>query len=327
MPYTAQFFAEKLNVPVDYFNPLRNLQIDPAVNLEELAGVAHSLGEVVGLGLRNLARCPVELNLMPESTLRWQRFSQKKPYFIASLVSLVAVLGAVGVLFGQLADVKREHYARIHSELEVQREKSREFKKAYSDLLKAQGDMNQYVGWIGHRYQWGDVLMEMRSALMRAEEGIKARFGTSGGVWVEQLVTAAPRTGEPVPEVVDQPPASPVGGMDPEARAKFIKRYGLLGSPAASASAPAAPADGATSTSTASNTNEISNFTVTFRASSLSSAGPDANKSVLYSVVDEIKASPVFHEDTKPTGNIGADEPPGTFAFTLNVKLRNPVSL
>src|SRR5881296_760466 len=29
MPYTAQFFSEKLNLPVEYFNPLRNLQIDP----------------------------------------------------------------------------------------------------------------------------------------------------------------------------------------------------------------------------------------------------------------------------------------------------------
>ena len=25
MPYTAQFFAEKLNVPVEYFNPFRNV--------------------------------------------------------------------------------------------------------------------------------------------------------------------------------------------------------------------------------------------------------------------------------------------------------------
>jgi type IV pilus assembly protein PilM len=36
MPYTSQFFAEKLNVPVEYFNPFRNVQIDPSVNLEEL---------------------------------------------------------------------------------------------------------------------------------------------------------------------------------------------------------------------------------------------------------------------------------------------------
>ncbi len=81
MPYTAQFFAEKLNVPVEYFNPFRNVQIDPAVNLEELARVAHSLGEVVGLGLRNLANCPVEMNLMPDSTLRWQRVQREEAVF------------------------------------------------------------------------------------------------------------------------------------------------------------------------------------------------------------------------------------------------------
>src|ERR1700722_3646821 len=72
MPYTAQFFAEKLNVPVEYFNPFRNIEIDPGLDLEELSKYAHSYGEVVGLGLRDLAHCPVELNLMPESTLRWQ---------------------------------------------------------------------------------------------------------------------------------------------------------------------------------------------------------------------------------------------------------------
>src|SRR5215475_6741566 len=106
MPYTAQFFAEKLNVPVEYFNPFRNVQIDPSINLEELARVAHSLGEVVGLGLRNLAHCPVELNLMPESTLKWQSFNQKKPYLIATVLSLVAGVLAIGFLFDKLADAK-----------------------------------------------------------------------------------------------------------------------------------------------------------------------------------------------------------------------------
>src|SRR5213592_1885155 len=106
MPYTAQFFAEKLNVPVEYFNPFRNVQIDPSVNLEELAKVAHSLGEVVGLGLRNLANCPVEMNLMPDSTLRWRAFNEKKPYFLATVFLLALVAGAVGFMFQKLADAK-----------------------------------------------------------------------------------------------------------------------------------------------------------------------------------------------------------------------------
>src|SRR6266545_6495479 len=108
MPYTAQFFAEKLNVPVEYFNPLRNVQIDGSIYLEELATVAHSFGEVVGLGLRNLAHCPVELNLIPESTRRSQSFNQKKPYLIATVFSLVLVVGAMGLLFQKLAQVKEE---------------------------------------------------------------------------------------------------------------------------------------------------------------------------------------------------------------------------
>src|ERR1700746_2086611 len=113
MPYTAQFFAEKLNVPVEYFNPFRNVEIDPTINLEELARVAHSLGEVVGLGLRNLAHCPVELNLMPDSTIKWQSFNQKKPYLIATVLSLVAGVFASGLLFSKLADVNRTEWEKL----------------------------------------------------------------------------------------------------------------------------------------------------------------------------------------------------------------------
>src|SRR3989449_10938597 len=107
MPYTAQFFSEKLNVPVEYFNPFRNVEIDPSLNLEELAKVAHSLGEVVGLGLRNLAHCPVELNLMPKSSLTRQQLNQKKPYLIASVFCLILIVFAYGWFYDQVADEKR----------------------------------------------------------------------------------------------------------------------------------------------------------------------------------------------------------------------------
>src|SRR6202012_5404344 len=113
MAYTAQFFAEKLNVPVEYFNPFRNVQIDQSVNLEELSRVAHSMGEVVGLGLRNLANCPVEMNRMPESTLRWQALNPKKPYLIAAVFSLVLVTFAIGFLFQDLAASKQAEIDRV----------------------------------------------------------------------------------------------------------------------------------------------------------------------------------------------------------------------
>src|SRR5712675_842399 len=126
MPYTAQFFAEKLNLPVEYFNPFRSIQIDPAIDLEELAKVAHSFGEVVGLGLRNVAQCPVEMNLMPKSSLKRQQFNQKKPYFIATVFSLVAMVLAYGWFYAKIADIKRDSLARIDEKVKPLKEKAGE---------------------------------------------------------------------------------------------------------------------------------------------------------------------------------------------------------
>src|SRR5213080_4746292 len=129
MPYTAQFFAEKLNLPVEYFNPFRNIQIDPAIDLEELAKVAHSFGEVVGLGLRNLAQCPVELNLIPKTIRSKQAFSAKKPYFVATVVSLILVVFAIGYFFIKTADIKRDSLAELQGKLEPLQKKAEEMDK------------------------------------------------------------------------------------------------------------------------------------------------------------------------------------------------------
>src|SRR6266550_4005371 len=176
MAYTAQFFAEKLNVPVEYFNPLRNVQIDPAINLEELARVAHSLGEVIGLGLRNLAHCPVELNLMPESTLKWQSFNQKKPYFIATVFSLVAVVAAMAFVFDQLAGVRKTALTSLEGDVKPQETRGEQFKGVLNNLKKSQKEVDQVVDWVGYRYCCADVLSELRNVLRRVEAGAKTKF-------------------------------------------------------------------------------------------------------------------------------------------------------
>src|SRR6266581_1663826 len=215
MAYTAQFFAEKLNVPVEYFNPLRNVQIDPAINLEDLARVAHSLGEVIGLGLRNLAHCPVELNLMPESTLKWQAFNQKKPYFIATVFSLVAVVAAMAFIFSQLAGVRNAALEDLKKEVNPQETRDAQFKTVLNNLKKTQKDVDQVVQWVGDRYYWADILSNLRTLLIRVETGAHTKFRTDAGVWVERLITA-PETTEAEPGATDggaaQAPMSRFGG-------------------------------------------------------------------------------------------------------------------
>jgi type IV pilus assembly protein PilM len=338
MPYTAQFFAEKLNVPVEYFNPLRNVQIDPGINLEELARVAHSLGEVVGLGLRNLAHCPVELNLMPESTLKWQSFNQKKPYLIATVLSLVAGVAAIGFLFDQLASAKKDALDKLQVEIAPQKARQQQFDREKANLAKGQKDLNQVTEWMNDRYYWSDVLTQVRGALIKVETGMKGLYHADTGIWIERFITA------PEAQSADANPGaattSPTA-TSMEAEMAFRRRYGLAPGGGAPAAAPApaesAPAPDATAAGAPArpkkpkDPNAIDTITLTFRAVSLSTATgkAEANKDIFFSVLNEIKSCPLVDPDstTDDGKGISTDEPPGTFTFGITIGLKRPLKL
>jgi len=295
MPYTAQFFAEKLNVPVEYFNPFRNVQIDPAVNLEELARVAHSLGEVVGLGLRNLAHCPVEMNLMPESTLRWRAFNEKKPYFFCTVLSLAGVAFAVGFLFQQLAKSKEDEINNLQPKVQQLQARTDQFKRAYSRRQEALNQADQITAWMEDRYYWGDVLAELRRALIRAEDDVQKKYtaqrpGTEAGIWVEQMTTKADLGSSGANPV---PPSNPNNSEMP-------------GGPGGQA-------------------NDI---TLICRAVDLSGVDSAANNEIVYAVERELKASPVFDPKTvQSSSSISSVDANGTFTFSIMVAPQNPLKL
>jgi type IV pilus assembly protein PilM len=333
MPYTAQFFAEKLNVPVEYFNPLRNVQIDPGINLEELARVAHSMGEVVGLGLRNLARCPVELNLMPESTLRWQSFNKKKPYFIATVFSLVLVVAAMGLLFDKLADAKKDALEKAIANVQPQKEKSERFRKEFDSLKKAQKDVDQTVGWMNDRYYWVDVVGEMRRVLINVEEGMKIKLRGETGVWIDDFRTIVPGAEQDLAAAGQPPGGSLPGQGNIVVDDAFRRRYGIGGGgaaapPPATDAAPGGDPGAPKKPKTPASTNEIATISVTFRAISLTAISPSADTDMAFAVLNELKASPYFDpEETQFAGNIGNPEPPGTFTFPVSLKLKKPLKL
>jgi type IV pilus assembly protein PilM len=308
MPYTAQFFAEKLNMQVEYFNPLRNVQIDPAINLEDLARVAHSLGEVVGLGLRNLARCPVELNLMPESTLKWQSFNQKKPYLIATVFSLVAVVAAVGWLFDQLAQTKLRALEDIKKAVTPAATRSSAFKNTMKQLDATKKQVDLTVSLMNNRYYWVDVMTELRQILIRVEAATKAKLRTDSGVWIEQFQSDFP-PGVPAPAITAADPSvyvqvAPGRWVDP--RRAWVD--------------PRQP----TNDIVYLGTNGIVNLV--FRAVRLDSVSSEANKELAFNVVNEIKNCGFFDATNMIPGSVTMDTiQTNTFTFELSAKLKRPL--
>jgi type IV pilus assembly protein PilM len=321
MPYTSQFFAEKLNISVDYFNPFRNVQIDPSIDIEDLAKVAHGFGEIVGLGLRNVAQCPVELNLVPKSILKRQQFEQKKPYFIAAVFSLVLVVFAYGWFFDRVAQVKASSLEEIKRQLQPLETKEADLQKHEGAIRSTKEQADALLEKVKWRLFWPDVLQELRNILLTTEKSIEeAKPGLRVGVWVENFGTAA----NPVQEETKEENNSGMGlyRMDP----RLLERYGLLKRrPDGEAEGVATP--GSTETKPAKSTNELENVKVKFRAVNLSKSSGDssANGKLAYVVENAIQQNPLFDkEGSKLDGQMDQSADENTFTFGMILKLRYP---
>lgn len=317
MPYASQFFQEKLNLPVEFLNPFRNVQIDPSVNVEDLEKVAQCFGEIVGLGLRNVAQCPVELNLVPKASLARQEFNSKKPYLLASAFVLALGVGAIGVFFQQTAKVLQDGAAKISEQLDPLEQVKTSLESEEGKLKALTDEAGQFGNWMQERIYWGDILFELRRVLLDTEKSARVKLGADVGIWIDKLYST-----EPVQEVAAQEEESPRMNpmrMDPA----LARRYGLI------PKAADAEGDGAGETAakkSAASTNEVATLNITIRAVNLKAK---ANSEVAYELERGMKASALFDEkETQLSGNLDqVEDGAPSFTFPLKVKLKRPIKL
>jgi type IV pilus assembly protein PilM len=302
MPYAAQFFAEKLNIPVDFFNPLKNIEIDESINLDELATVAHTLGEVVGLSIRNLAQCPVELNLMPKSHIQRKAFDQKKPWFLATMFSLALVVFSYGLFYNQQAGLKQAEINKIEAECAPLRTMKGQIEQAFTSL-KAQFQVaNEYSTVLDDRYYMTQLLNGMQQMLLDYEAASSNSFGRDTGVWIERFTPLLPAA------------AAPAGGG-------VANRFNPT--PGAPAAAQATPLP------TAQPPVVVGYYAVVFRAANLNSLAPDANRKFAFGLQETIKTNVMFlPEYTKLDDKMDeVDAQAKSFTFSMTVQLKRPVRL
>jgi type IV pilus assembly protein PilM len=303
MAYTAQFFAEKLNVPVDYFNPFRNVQIAPNVNVEDLSRYAHCFGEVVGLGLRNLAHCPVELNLMPETSIQRQEFQQKKPYLVAAAFTVAAVVFAIAWFYGKVVSIKRTTLDDLKAQVQPLMQKEAEMREAKGELERMKGQTDKLIGLLELRGYWGELLTELRRVCIETENKAKQKLNADTGLWVESFApaaitaSAAPADGQTPP-----PEGQPTDGSQVDPATQSYDRGGGTPPPAT----------------------EFNALTIVCRSVDREGMSPTANSDLAYALKAELEASPFFQKDGLELEPIKKEEGSPTFSFGLTVRLKRP---
>lgn len=165
IPYTDRFFKEKIQTEIEYFNPFRNVEIDPHIPREELARSAHFFGEVVGLGLRKHTECPIEVDLLPNSVRSRQQMGHKRPYLAGAGVCLLLIpLCWLGYTQKTMNLTKRQ--------LDVATDKVNNLNDLSQKLTREQGqlaDLNgkadQIVALIHQRSLWPELLQDLNQRL------------------------------------------------------------------------------------------------------------------------------------------------------------------
>ncbi len=117
LPYMAEFFSEKLQAPIEFLNPLRNVTVADASVAAELEKRAHTVGELVGTALRELGNCPLEINLRPPSVVREAELARRKPYLVLAVVCLLLTLGAWWFYFTKAAQATEETAASVQADV------------------------------------------------------------------------------------------------------------------------------------------------------------------------------------------------------------------
>jgi type IV pilus assembly protein PilM len=201
LPYTLEFFQEKLNLPVEFFNPLGILTAGKGMDPAVLQRDGHLLGELIGLGLRGLGKSKINIDLVPAVVEQARAADRRKPFLMGA--AALVLLGAGGwaglqYLAWQKAEKEKlqpltETNEQLNPIADNIRDLLREedgIRKVASGYTKAEDD---------HAY-WYDLLSEVRGSF------------ASDAVWITDLeplhgynpladTKTDPKAGQPKPMV------------------------------------------------------------------------------------------------------------------------------
>ena len=170
--YTAEFFMEKLNLPIEFFNPFRNIEVGPDVDRNTLAATAHWLGEVAGLGLRVTTVGLTEFNLLPRRERISRQIEKRSPYAIAAIFCVGLIFFVQAAASNSIASKKEAKAKEIDDNLSA-------FVGTANDLFESQNRLQQEKGSsqkmervLSSRFYWINLVNGVQEVLAMVEPSV-----------------------------------------------------------------------------------------------------------------------------------------------------------
>ena len=218
MPYMREFFQEKLQVPIDFFNPVRNVTIANEANARHIARSAHLLGEVVGLALRTVASCPMELNLRPATVIRAHEVERRRPFLIGTAACVIAALLGWSVFYLHAGGVLRTAKQQVDAKVETLRGLQGKLDGISKDASALDNVALPLLNVVKARSFWAQLLEDLNARLPKEN------------IWVTELVPLS--NGKPVIGIPAPPGGAPQSAISAPTPITPTRPAGKGGGPA-----------------------------------------------------------------------------------------------
>ncbi len=174
LPYLDLFIADKLSLPVTYFNPLRNVNLGSSLKAEQLQQNNCYLSELVGLALRQTGSCPAEVILDAPIIEARAAKRRKQPYYFAALLAWILLFVCLGLDSYQQTTVATATAQKLRDATQSLQTMAPKIEALTKEEASRQGlfDAVQKLGQ--QRTQWPQILAALNEKIPK-------------GVWIIEL--------------------------------------------------------------------------------------------------------------------------------------------
>ena len=207
MPNMREFFHEKFELPVEFFNPLQNVSVSEST--PDTTRSAHLLGELVGLALRSVTICPMKLNLLPATVVRRQDLEKRRPFFIAAVACILLALLGWSAYYTRAAQVAQQTAQAMRQKNDSMHGVEAQLDKLKKQIAALDNIATPLITAVNDRNFWPQILEDLNARLPEADIWITELAATSGG---KLLGAPEKRAGETTPAPTPTVAGSPAKG-------------------------------------------------------------------------------------------------------------------
>ena len=200
IPYTDTFLREKLNIETDYFNPFNNVAVSEQIPAEQVGAHACEMGQLVGLALRQMHTCPIEINLLPPKAEEDKKFKRKQPVFALAAGAVLITLLVWIAFYTRMASVADDIRARIDGRVGELSGVERQLKDVETSVADVEGKIAELTSLEGRRGVWRSLLGSLSAPLPE-------------GMWLTRVQPLAVLPGAGATETEPDPNAAAVGNQ------------------------------------------------------------------------------------------------------------------